>query len=192
LRSLIRIIGSIVMVATVAVSVSACSVPTTGTTSTPDVGVNAPSASSASSLPALNGPMTSTAAQPASDQAAFGETYKWANGLEVTISGSTPFTPSEYVVTDKPAVAYLSYSVTIVNKTGATYEPTLFSTSVQSGDTEGNQIFDSANGFTGPPSTAILNGRQSTFTVGYGVSNPADIVMQVSPGFDYKKTFFTS
>lgn len=136
-------------------------------------------------------PTTSTSAQPASDQAAFGETYKWTNGLEVTVSVPTPITPSATASVD-PSAAYLGYTVTIINNTGSTYDPELFTSSVQSGDKEGDQVFDSANGYGGAPSTAILNGRQSTFTIGLGVSNPDDVVMQVRPSFDYKPAFFTS
>jgi len=204
LRTYMRVGGFVTMVFGLAVT-AACSSPVAGITAAPAVGANASSASTTAPSSITTGSTstrsssstsaevtTSSAAAAASDQAAFGETYKWVDGLEVTVSAGTPFTPSDYVVADSPATAYLSYTVTIVNKTGATYEPALFSTSVQSGDKEGDQIFDSANGYTGTPSTSILDGRQSSFTVGFGVSNPADVVMEIRPGFDYKKAFFTS
>lgn len=49
-------------------------------------------------------------------------------------------------------------------------------------DKEADQVFDTANGLTGSPKIAILDGRQSTFTIGFGVDNPSDIVMELSPG----------
>ena len=61
--------------------------------------------------------------------------------------------------------------MTIVNNTGDVYEPAVFFTSVQSGDQEADQVFDSENNLTGSPSTAILAGRQSTFTIGAALEN---------------------
>jgi hypothetical protein len=130
-------------------------------------------------------------ASAAGDQAAFGAAYTWPDGLQVSVSAPTPFTPSA-TSTAQGAAAYLSFTVTIVNNTGATYEPALFHASVQSGDKEADQIFDAAGGFTGTPGTAILNGRQSTFTIGFGVANPDDVVMEVSPGLNYDKAYFTT
>ena len=191
LRSYLRAgVLATMLLAACAVS-AACSVPTAGTTSTPAVGVNAPSSvSAADELTTSASAQPSTSVQLASDQTTFGETYKWVDGLEVTVSAPTPITPSASAAVD-PSAAYLGFTVIIVNNTGSTYEATLFSSSVQSGDKEGDQVFDSANGYTGAPTTAILNGRQSTFTIGFGVSNPNDVVMQVDPGFDYKPAFFT-
>ena len=195
-----------------AMTVTACSTTTGGTTATPAAGVNAPptatAATTARDSGASSSPVSSsTASSPATtpsrtptppsttavtDQAVFGETYAWADGLEVTVSAPEPFKPSEYAVTDNADDTYLSFTVTIVNKTGKKYEPALFIASVQSGDREGEQIFDSENGFSGTPSTAILNGRQSTFTIGFSASDAKDIVMEVRPGFDYDSAYFTS
>ena len=64
------------------------------------------------------------------------------------MSTPTPFTPGKYASAE-PATAYLSYTVTIVNNTGDVYEPAVFFTSVQSGDQEADQVFDSENNLTG-------------------------------------------
>lgn len=198
MRPYVRPVGVVAAAALLLMS-AACAVPTTGTVGTPAAGVNVPTASppaatSADGETAASTPLSeahSPAPSAASNQASFGETYRWTNGLEVTVSTPTPFTPGEYAAAE-PATAYLSYTVTIVNNTGAVYEPALFFTSVQSGDQEADQVFDSENNLTGSPSTAILDGRQSTFTIGFGVSNPDDIVMEVTPGFDYKDAYFTT
>jgi hypothetical protein len=197
MRPHLRPVGIVAAAALVLMS-AACAVPTAGTVETPAAGVNAPTASApatssaedktAASTPASEPPAGDASA--ASNQAAFGETYRWADGLEVTVSTPTPFTPGKYASAE-PATAYLSYTVTIVNNTGDVYEPAVFFTSVQSGDQEADQVFDSENNLTGSPSTAILAGRQSTFTIGFGVSNPDDVVMEVTPGFEYKGAFFT-
>lgn len=126
-----------------------------------------------------------------SDRARFGETYEWTNGLQVSVSAPTPFTPGEYAAAEA-AAAYLSFTVTVVNNTGGLYDPSLLFTSVQSGSRDGDQVFDSANGFNGSPGTGLLNGRTLTFVLGYGVSDPADTVLEVTPGFDYEAAYFTT
>ncbi|MEP6561217.1 MAG: hypothetical protein ABJD68_09115, partial [Nakamurella sp.] len=65
--------------------------------------------------------------------------------------------------------------------------------SAESGSKEADQVFDSANGFVGSPSTSVLDGHQTAFVVGFGVTDPADLVMELSPGVDYDgKAIFTS
>jgi hypothetical protein len=48
------------------------------------------------------------------------------------------------------------------------YEPALFTVSLQSGDTEAEQAFDTAKGLEGGPTTKALDGRQAKFDVGFG------------------------
>ena len=152
---------------------------------------SATGAGSASAAPAT------TAAPPVAGQSKngdlkFGQSYTWKDGLSVTVSKGVPFKPSSSAYIEKKSPAYLQYTITIVNKTGATYDPALFHVTAQSGDTEANQIFDSSSDLGGAPSTKILNGRQSTFKVGFGVANPKDVVMEVSPGFEYDSVLYTS
>ncbi|WP_029433112.1 hypothetical protein [Blastococcus sp. URHD0036] len=86
---------------------------------------------------------------------------------------------------------FLAFDVTVVNGTDANYEPAMFSTTMQSGNAEEQEVFDSEGGLEGSPSTPILPGRETAFTVGYGASNPADLVMQVRPGFEYESVIYT-
>ena len=131
-------------------------------------------------------PVTGTA------QAKFGQTYGWPEGLEVSVAPGVAFTPSDTSSAD-PANAYLSFTVTITNRTGKPYDPSLFYVSAESSGKEADQVFDSANGFTGSPSTSVLDGHQSIFAIGFGVTDPADVVMELTPGFDYDgKAFFTN
>lgn len=185
--------------ATAVLVCTACAAPSGGTAvaaggAVAGTSTAAPSSTSepATSTPIRSSPARSTEPAPVpTDQAGFGSTYSWTDGLQVTVSAPTPFTPSEYAAAD-PATAYLSFTVTIVNNTGAEYKPSLFSATAQSGNAEADQVYDSANGLDGTPSTAILNGRQSTFQLGFGVADPNDVVLQVRPGFDYDDVFFTS
>lgn len=164
------------------------------------VGSNRPSAdadAAADAAEARRLAENAAAAASASAEAAkvkvskFGQTYTWEDNVSVTISEPTPFQPSSSAAADE-AAAYLAFDVTVVNGSDDVYETSMFGTSAQSGNTEADEVFDTAQGFDGAPSTKLLPGREATFKIGYGVSTPSDIVMEVSPGFEYQAAIFTS
>ena len=157
----------------------------TGTTSEPASGSNRPATSNSASPE----PEPSTSASPVNPK--FGETYTWDDGLQVTISAPTPFTPSESAMTGE-AAAYLAFQVTVVNGSAANYEAAQFYTTLQSANVEAEEVFDSEQGFEGSPMTPLLPGREATFKIGYGVQDPADLVMQVTPTFEHEAVIFTS
>jgi hypothetical protein len=72
------------------------------------------------------------------------------------------------------------------------YDPIELFLTLQSGTTEEAQVFDSANGLDGTPYQTLLAGRSLAFTVGFGATDPADLVMEVTPGFDYEPVVYTS
>lgn len=121
----------------------------------------------------------------------FGARFTYEDGLTVIVAKPVPFQPSEYSAAEE-APAYLSFKMTIINGTGKRYDPSLFQVSVQSNDTEAGEVYDSANGFEGAPSTTVLPGRESSFKVGFGVANPKDLVVQATPGFEYDDAIFTN
>lgn len=111
----------------------------------------------------------------------FGETYTWDNGLSVKIGEPQDFTPSEYAAFDQ-APNYRTFEITIVNNTGAQVDAAGAYVSVQSGDQEMSEVFDTDNGLDGSPTTPILDGRQTRYLIGFGIQRPDDIVMQFDPG----------
>ncbi len=170
-------------VAAIAV-VTACS--NTGGESTPDAGgtgVNHPDATSE----------VTTSAEPATAKFG-GEAFTFRNGLGgVAVSVPPAFTPSVSAAGLEPGDQAVVFTITIVNGSTENYDPpALFSTSLQSGNREASEIFDTPNNVGGgSPSTAVLPGRESEFQVAYSVTNPTDLVMQVSPGFEYRDAIFT-
>lgn len=139
------------------------------------------------------------AADETSDEAAepdsnltFGETYTYEDGLSITIGKPKKFTPSEYSAYDESAAQHLAFEVVVVNGTEANFDPAGVYITLQSGDAEADQVFDSENGFDGGPTTKLLPGRQAKFKVGFSVNAPEDLVMEVSPGaFEYQSVIFT-
>ena len=150
-------------------------------------GVNRPSAGA-------TGP-ESRAPSPSPSQATtakFGQSFEFEDGISVSVSPPEPFTRNEYAAGGEGAAAHLLFTVTIVNGGQANYDPNLFYASLQSGNVEADQVFDGESGLNGSPTTPVLPGRETTFKIGFGVSDPADLVMQVAPGFEYDGAIFTS
>jgi hypothetical protein len=63
---------------------------------------------------------------------------------------------------------------------------------MQSATTEEQQVYDSANGIGGSPTTTLLPGREIQFRMAFGATNPDDLVLEVTPGFEYGSAIFTS
>ena len=84
-------------------------------------------------------------------------------------------------------------SIVLTNGTDENFDPSSFSVNLQSGTTEGSQVYDSEQ-LGESPSTTLLPGRSATFKVAFGVTDPEDLVMEVSPtfGFDYESAIFTN
>lgn len=175
------------MVVAAALALTGCTAGA-GTTSNPPAGDNRPEPVAEEET---------TEEEPAEEPAApvnpkFGESYEWEDGLVVTVSAPTEFVPSEYAYVGEGSTAYLTFDVTIVNGSAVNFDPTLFFTSMQSGNTEATEIFDSANGYEGSPQTTLLPGREAAFKIGYGVADPSDLVMEVTPSFEYEGVFYTN
>jgi hypothetical protein len=123
----------------------------------------------------------------------FGETYTYENGLAVTVSPPQPYAPSDSAAVGDPAPPnFVAFDITVTNGTQANYDPAMFTATMQSGSTEGQQVFDSANGIGGTPTTTLLPGRESQFRMAFGATDPNDLVLEVAPGFEYESAIFTS
>lgn len=113
----------------------------------------------------------------------FGEAVTWDDGLSVRVEPPVEFTPSEYV--DFTGTA-MRFTVIIVNHTGTNFDPSGFSATLQSGNREAEQIYDSGAGI-GRPDTKLLDGREVEFDIAFGVSDPSDLVLEVSPDWDFDR-----
>lgn len=170
--------------AAVLLTVGACATTeSSGTTTEERQGTNAQPSDEAAEEP--------TEEEPADDgTATFGETYEWSDGLAVKITKPKPFQPSEYAAVGKGKP--IEFTVTIVNNTGAPFDAAGFYATMQSGNTEASEVFDSAQGFEGSPMTKVLDGREAKFKIGYTVSRPDDLVLEVTPSFEHESVLYTS
>jgi hypothetical protein len=109
----------------------------------------------------------------------FGKSYTWDDGVTVTVGKPQKFKPSAYTVVDKTK-RYLRFAVTVVNKSNKPIDLGLTYISVQSGNKQASEVFDSGTSLRGPPDTKVLKGRASQFEVGFAVTDPKDVVMEVA------------
>lgn len=113
--------------------------------------------------------------------ATFGQTVTYKDGLAITVSEPVPFTPGQYAAGAEQAANVL-FTITVLNGTEKNYEPLLYST-VSSGGTEGEAIFDADNALDGAPTTIIPAGKSVTYKAGFSVADPNKIVFDMSLGF---------
>lgn len=135
---------------------------------------------------------TKKAQKPEAKNPKFGGAFTWKDGLALTVSKPQKFTPSEYAAADK-ANGYVMFEIRLVNKTGKPYDPSLLYATLQSGNEEAEQVFDSEK-LGDDPTTKLLDGRELKYKIAFGVKDPGDLVMEISPdaGLDYKGAIFTN
>ena len=125
------------------------------------------------------------------ENAVFGDTWEYEDGLAITVSTPEPYTPGEYA-SGADQAANVAFTITIVNGTDANFDPSLSIPDVSSGGTESSRIID-FEGATGlPPSTTVPAGQTVSWQAAFSVADPAQIVMDISPSFDYDSAVFTS
>ncbi len=190
-----------VVAAAVVFSLAGCSGDPSAGTVGPESGSNRATSTSAPAT-ATQGPApTGAAAVPAPlpvptlvQQAAdkIGSTHKWQNGVSVAVGEPTVYEPSSSATGTEPGKTYVVITFTIGNGSDKVYDSAEFRVSVQSGDTEAAQVYDSAKGVVGAPSTQLLVGQETKLSLAFAVPDPAALVVLVAPGFDYEGVLFTS
>lgn len=131
--------------------------------------------------------------KPAPKAPTFGQAFTWKDGLSVKVSRPKTFEPGEYAAGAKGGTA-VRFTFTVVNNTDKPYDPSLFYATLQSGNAESEQIFDSENDLEGSPQTKLLPKREAKFDLGFSAKNPKDLVLEVSPdaGIEYQSALFTN
>jgi hypothetical protein len=139
-----------------------------------------------------SGPSASSSASASEDPPmAFGQTRTFDDGLSVTVDSPVEFKPSKYAAASK-APDYVKFRVKLHNGTGSTFDPSSFSTSLQSGSKEEDEVFDSDKGIGDTPTTKLLDGRDAVFWIGFGAQDTTDLVLDVTADFDRGDVIFAS
>ena len=86
-------------------------------------------------------------------------------------------------------------SVTMTNKSDKNLEATGTSLSATASGAPADQVFDSARGIGGSPTSTVLPGKSITYTVAFGLptKDRVDLQVEVRPsfGFGYQPAIFT-
>lgn len=125
----------------------------------------------------------------------FGEVFSYENGVSISVSEGSPFTPTMYAAGVIPGQPALLFKIVVTNGTAAAIDPYTMET-VASAGTESSAIFDMGNTDYGnvgeTPMTSILPGQTIEWLVGYSVADPANLTFEVSPGFEYEQVVYTN
>lgn len=123
---------------------------------------------------------------------AFGETITYHDGLELTVSSPEEYWPSDSAAGSAFHDSFVRFTVTVTNGTDAPFDSSWLIVHVQSGLGEGERVFDSGQGIDGDPSSTLLSGRTTEWDIAFGVEAPDDIVMTISPDWEYDPMFYTN
>jgi len=160
----------------------------TGCAVTPQADAADPEASQAAS------PVEDTVTPPAPEDNgvnAFGETVTWDNNVSLSVSVPAPYTPSEYAAGAVEGHSTVAFEFVLTNNSDENYEPLVYGTAT-SGGVEAPGVFDTAEGYSFPPTTVLLPGQTLKWKQAYSVLDAANITMQISAGFEYDDAIFTN
>jgi hypothetical protein len=141
-------------------------------------------------------PVSSSAAAPTSaapvakQNPTIGHSYKYDDGLVVSVSDAGKFEPSSSAAKE-PADHYEAYKVTVKNGTNATFDPTIVQVDAQDGDTAAQEVTDIEKNVGLPPQVKLLPGKSVSWEAVFGLSKTPDVTIQVTPDFDHDAAIFT-
>ena len=124
---------------------------------------------------------------------AFGEVKTYEDGVSISVSAPSPYTPTEYAAGADQANNVV-FTLVITNGSDKPLEPIIYSR-LSSGGVEGSTIFDSGNAVgevSISPTTVILPGQTVQWLEAWSIADPASITFQTSPSFEYEDAIFTN
>jgi hypothetical protein len=126
---------------------------------------------------------------------AFGQTITWPDGVAVSVSKPEPYRPSSSAATVAGAARFVSMKVTVTNGSNKDVEATGTVLAATANGSPAEQVFDSAKGLNGSPTSTVLPGKSVTFTVAFGLpsKDPVDLQVDLRPGLGigYQPAIFT-
>lgn len=132
---------------------------------------------------------------PADDgTAVFGEPYSWEDGVSINVENLGEYTPGD---TDAYEPGFTTHRVfTITVKNGGDQPIDLSGGTIQgvSGGAATDEVFGTYQGIDigGFPYNSLLPGKTQSFNVAFGVMDPEDMQIEVSPDWDHDYAIFVS
>lgn len=120
---------------------------------------------------------------PASDDgtaARFGRTYRYPDGIEVTVSKPRAFNPSAFVAAQSGDAVRVE--ITIKNGSKRVFETVAAHATAMVGDTAAETVFDVEKNVEGPPNVKLRPGKSVRFTSGFEGPADAEWQVQFTPG----------
>jgi hypothetical protein len=128
--------------------------------------------------PAVPAPAEQTPAPAQSGALKVGQTHVYENGVEMTVSAPTAYTPGTHAVAGEGAAQYAKVTVTIKNGWAAVRPDHGPPDRVER---RADQVYDSKVGAS--PDTTALPGMTIKWNVAFGAQSLDDLKIEGSPGF---------
>lgn len=118
----------------------------------------------------------------------FGETFIYEDGVSLTVGEPKQVTPGPWAYPEVSEAT--SFTITVVNDSDAALDVAGAYPTVQSSNVEAEEVYD--DDYSGAPETAVLPGREATWTVAFATSDPSDLVFQMAPTWEHREAIFTN
>lgn len=91
---------------------------------------------------------------------------------------------------DAPDSEVVVFDVTIINGTSQDVNAAVLVSMYSGSSNASDEYLDPEAGLTGPPNTTLPPGEETTFSVGYEVTEPGDLTLEVWPEYWYWPAYF--
>lgn len=140
--------------------------------------------------------VTSAPAKPAPAQnATFGNSYKWDDGLSVSISAPAPYTPTPEAAGMVTGDSNIVFTIAVTNNTQENIDASVAQFNLTSGGVAASAVADlsgpAGTGFG--PQTPILPGQTVSWQSAWSVKDVSDMTAQFNiEDFTHKAAIFTN
>jgi uncharacterized protein YceK len=145
-------------------------------------------------------PKASSAAQPTQEPTkdanmnihAFGETASFDDGLSLSMSLPSAYTPTEEAAGIEPGQTVLAFEFVVTNNSKEPFDPSTVLATASSAGTEASGVFDNSNNVGFPPMTAVLPGQTVKWVQAWSVTDINSVNVEVGVGFNHDAQVFTN
>lgn len=123
---------------------------------------------------------------------AFGDTVTYDDGLSLSVSLPSVYTPTETSSGVEPGKTVIAFEYVVTNNTDKPFDPSIVLPQVSSGGVEAHAVFDIDGQMGFPPMTAVLPGQTIKWTGAWSVADIENVTMEVSMSFVHDNQIFTN